>query len=397
MRVVEFDSLFQFIRNGMNVKQDKSGKGIPITRIETIANGTVDASRVGFADLSEADCRNWIMEPGDILFSHINSVEHVGKCAVYRGSPKKLVHGMNLLCLRCDETQLIPDFAKYLISGKDFRSRLSNFINKAVNQASVSIGNLKTIRVSVPCIPEQRRIAAILDQADALRAKRREALAQLDSLTQSIFIEMFGDLASNSKGWTINPLNNFIFAVTNGLTRRRSENNEGADIVLRLRDIRSGWIDFSDVNRITMEPIETKRYSVSPGDLLFIRVNGNPDYVGRCAIFEGYSEPVFFNDHIMRVKVDSTRIHSTFLAFLLNSKHGKNEIAKYRKTSAGQHTINQDGLGKIQVPTPPVTLQAEFVRHLESIGRQKNAFNESHLELDALFSSLQHRAFRGEL
>ena len=190
---MEFGYLFEFIRNGMSVKQDKSGDGLPISRIETIADATVNPAKVGFAGLKLEDCKSWLLQPGDILFSHINSVEHVGKCAVYRGFPDQLVHGMNLLCLRCDPTITIPEFAKYLIRSPAFRSNLSNFINKAVNQASVSIGNLKTIPVHVPAISEQHRIAAILDQADALRAKRREALVQMERLAQSIFIEMFGD------------------------------------------------------------------------------------------------------------------------------------------------------------------------------------------------------------
>ena len=176
----------------MSVKQDKSGDGLPITRIETIADATIDSNRVGYAGVNEVNGRRWLLEPGDILFSHINSVEHVGKCAIYRGIPEKLVHGMNLLCMRCDQSQLLPEFATHLIRSPGFRARLQNFINKAVNQASVSIGNLKPIPVGIPPLAEQRRIAAILDQANALRAKRREALAQLDSLTQSIFIEMFG-------------------------------------------------------------------------------------------------------------------------------------------------------------------------------------------------------------
>ena len=96
MNEVEFGSLFEFIRNGMNIKQDKSGDGIPITRIETIADGTVDPARVGYANLCEEDCLDWFLKPGDILFSHINSVEHIGKCALYEGFPSPLVHGMNL-------------------------------------------------------------------------------------------------------------------------------------------------------------------------------------------------------------------------------------------------------------------------------------------------------------
>ena len=344
--------------------------------------------------------RSFITEEA-IQKSATNKVTAGSVLLVTRTAVGKVAIAGTDLCFSQDITALIPDRTKldvgYLV--QYLRTKQTHFERRARGATIKGITRdvVADLPIPFPPLPEQRRIAAILDQADALRAKRRESLVQLDSLTQSIFIEMFGDSATNPKGWVVNPLSNFILTVTNGLTRRRSESDEGTDIVLRLRDIRSGWIDFSDVNRITLEPSETKRFSVSSGDLLFIRVNGNPDYVGRCAIFKGHSEPVFFNDHIMRVKVDPTKIHSVFLAFLLNSNHGKNEIAKHRKTSAGQHTINQDGLGKIQVPTPPVALQAEFVRRLENMGRQKNTFRESLAELDSLFASLQHRAFRGEL
>ena len=272
-----------------------------------------------------------------------------------------------------------------------------NQLNKAAAVPGLNREDAYRQQLFVPPLPEQRRIAAILDQADALRAKRREALAQLDSLTQSIFIEMFGDPGVNPKNWAVYPAEKFIVSVTNGMTRRRSESEMGNEIVLRLRDVRSGWIDFSDVNRITLLPNEVQKYRVVPDDLLFIRVNGNPDYVGRCAVFNGHSEPVFFNDHIMRVKVEQTKIHRVFLSHFLSGEYGKREIAKYRKTSAGQHTINQDGLGKIEVPVPPIELQTEFSHRLEKIGRQTTAFNASLAELDALFASLQHRAFRGDL
>lgn len=127
MKTVEFGEIFQFMRNGMSIKQDKSGDGLPISRIETIADSSIDPTRVGYAGLSLDACKDWLLHEGDILFSHINSVEHIGKCAVYRGVPEQLVHGMNLLCFRPDPTQVTPEFAKYLIRSPSFRDRLSNF------------------------------------------------------------------------------------------------------------------------------------------------------------------------------------------------------------------------------------------------------------------------------
>jgi type I restriction enzyme S subunit len=256
---------------------------------------------------------------------------------------------------------------------------------------------LKQAEVVLPPLEEQKRITDILDRAEALRAKRRAALDQLDELTQSIFIDMFGDPITNPKEWEIYSIGALLTDVTNGLTRRRKESDEGTDIVLRLRDIRDGWIDFSDINRISLSHQESSRYKVSVDDLLFIRVNGNPDYVGRCALFEGFSESVYFNDHIMRVKTDQSKVNGKFLAYMLNGTRGKREIALHRKTSAGQHTINQDGLSKIEIPLPPLKIQQKFAFRIASIEKLKSTHKTSLAELDELFASLQYRAFRGEL
>ena len=183
---------FEFIRNGMSVKQDSDAGGLPITRIETISDGTVNPRKVGFAGLGYPEATRWLLQPGDFLFSHINSFEHVGKCAVYRGEPAELIHGMNLLCFRVHKDKLDPEYAKHLLRSFTFRTQLERFINKAVNQASVSIGNLSAIPISLPPLDEQRRIAAILDKAEELRAKRRAAIALLDQVPQAIFLEMFG-------------------------------------------------------------------------------------------------------------------------------------------------------------------------------------------------------------
>ena len=297
----------------------------------------------------------------------------------------------------------------YLIPEKDkadsrylfhaLQQKLPEFISRSVGGAQPNINQqiIRETKISLPPLEEQRRIAEILDRAQSLISKRREAIAQLDILTQAIFIEMFGDPITNPKGWEICPIGSFLTDVTNGLTRRRKESDKGTDIVLRLRDIRAAWIDFSDVNRISLVSKELQRYQVEIGDLLFIRVNGNPDYVGRCAIFDGFTEPVYFNDHIMRVKTDQSKINGQFCVFVLNGERGKREIASHRKTSAGQHTINQEGLSKINIPLPPLRLQQEFAHRVEAVEKLKAAHRASLSELDALFASLQHRAFRGEL
>jgi type I restriction enzyme S subunit len=279
-----------------------------------------------------------------------------------------------------------------------YLNREELWFRRGGGQPFIGLGDARRLSVPVPPLAEQRRIAEVLDGVEALRVKRRTTLVQLEAFTQAIFRDLFGDASTNWEGLRLGRVQECVTEVTNGMTRRRKDSGLGRDVVLRLRDIRSGWIDFSSVNRITLTSEELGRYRVSRGDLLFVRVNGNPDYVGRCAVFDGsFAEPVYFNDHIMRIKIDQSKSNGVFLAFVLNSAHGKREISLHRKTSAGQHTINQEGLGKITLPLPPVSLQFEFARRVEAIEKLKAAYRASLAGMGNLFDVLQHRAFRGEL
>ncbi|MCJ7515476.1 MAG: restriction endonuclease subunit S [Dehalococcoidia bacterium] len=374
----------------MNVKQDKSGDGLPITRIETIADASVDGTRVGYAGLKENECRDWLMEPGDILFSHINSVEHIGKCAVYRGVPEKLVHGMNLLCLRTDPAKLLPEFAKYLIRGSEFRMRLAHFINKAVNQASVSIGNLKTISVSVPSLAKQQRIAEVLGQTEELRAKRRTALAQLDALTQAIFLDLFGDPATNPKGWPIIPLDSEIKSVRYGTGSPPDYVEEGLPFI-RATNIKDGTINSKDLKRISIQDAEhLRKCKVSFGNLIVVRSGVNTgdcamvpkDYDGACAAY----------DLIVELPLEN----AIFYNFLINSPYGKRYLSPLTRRAAQPH-LNADQLRTLTFIAPSVHIKKEFARRVGAMENLRTAHRASLAKLDALFSSLQHRAFQGEL
>jgi type I restriction enzyme S subunit len=384
VKTVQFGTLFLFIRNGMNVKQDKSGDGLPITRIQTISHATVDGTRVGFAGLEEANCRDWLLETGDILFSHINSVEHIGKCAVYRDAPEKLVHGMNLLCLRSDMSKLLPEFAKYLIRGAEFRTRLSNYINKAVNQASVSICNLKTIPVTLPPLAEQRRIAEVLDQAEALRAKRRAALAQLDALTQSLFLDLFGDPFENPRGWSIFPFSE-VCETTQGVQiprdKQTEEPSEGYERYLYINDFYS-----DDSPKYIEARFPQKRVT---NDDLVMANTGSP---GR--VFKGRSG--ILSNNLFKITFDTKKITTVFFYHFLASDLFQRHLQGQMKQGIQSH-LGHKTFGVQRLPLPPITLQREFARRVTVVEALKTVQRASLAELDALFAALQYRALRGEL
>ena len=389
MSAVELGSLFEFIRNGMNIKQDKSGEGLPITRIETIWNGYVDDSRVGFANLKLDDCREWLLYPGDILFSHINSVEHIGKCAIYRGSPKYLVHGMNLLCLRCNQKKLIPAYARWLIRSSEFRSKLSNFINKAVNQASVSIGNLKQIMVRVPHVEEQRRIAAILDKAEALRAKRRQTLAKLDTLTQSLFLQMFGDPRMNSKRWPTKKLGE-VGVLERGISKHRPRNApellNGAYPLIQTGDIANSNGRVTGYSSSYSEKgLEQSR--LWPVGTLCITIAANIAKTATLGIKACFPDSIVgFVPHDFM----TTEFVQVWFAFF-------QKALENNAPESAQKNINLAILRDIEIIVPPHAKQREFTAVIGKFYEMQEQLFVSVQHMEHLALSLQHQAFRGDL
>ena len=169
-------SLFLFIRNGINIRQDKSKIGYPITRIETISSEFIDRSRMGYAAITEENYSDYYLQKDDILMSHINSPIHVGKCALCDiKAGEKIIHGMNLLCLR-PYPDIEAKFILMVFRSAYFKNEIRPFIKNAVNQASINIRNLSSVHLYLPPVSEQHRIVA----------KIEELFTQLDKIEVSL-------------------------------------------------------------------------------------------------------------------------------------------------------------------------------------------------------------------
>ena len=267
----------------------------------------------------------------------------------------------------------------------------SNGTNRAVMGSTLNKATLSEIEITVPSIREQIEIAKCLDKIDALISLRKQQLSKLNELIKSRFIEMFGDPVINPQGWEIAPLSRLIVTANNGMARRGKD--EDGSIVLRLVELQNGFIDYSEPNRIKLTEAEKKRYRLIENDFLFARVNGNPDYVGRCAVFNEIGEPVYHNDHIIRVHFDESRINGCFTSVLLNSEYGKRQLKEQIKTSAGQYTISQDGIGAIITIIPPLSLQTEFATFVEQTDKSKFEIQQSLEKLETLKKALMQKYF----
>ena len=247
--------------------------------------------------------------------------------------------------------------------------------------------------IPIPPLPEQQRIAAVLDAADALRQKRRQALALLDQLSQSIFIEMFGDPVTNEKQWPITTIEKLLESASYGTSAKAGA--EGAWPVLRMNNLTyDGKIDLGDLKYMDLSDDEVDRYTVRSGDILFNRTN-SAELVGKTAVFRG-AEPMAYAGYLVRLRAGSEAVPD-YISSFLNSRYGKAVLRGMCKSIIGMANINATEVQKIRIPKPPTELQSQFAIRLAEIRKVRTRFQESDAELASLFSSLQNRAFRGEL
>ena len=251
---------------------------------------------------------------------------------------------------------------KYLDLGKS---------NTGATIPHIYFKDYKKRKVKVREYSVQKHIGQILELIDSHLRTYKKVLEQYDLLIKSRFVELFGDIELNEKKWQKIKFDELIRSANNGLARRG--NNKDGNIVLRLIELQENSINYSSPNRIFLTDDEKKRYRLLDGDLLFARVNGNPNNVGRCAPFYECEEQVYHNDHIIRTSCDKSQLDSVFAAYLFNSEYGKNRISKKIKTSAGQYTINQEGLKSIEIILPPIVIQYSFAKFVKQINKLKFA------------------------
>jgi type I restriction enzyme S subunit len=262
---------------------------------------------------------------------------------------------------------------------------------KGATFLQVNRSDIGELLIAVPPLDEQRRIAAILDKADELRTKRRQALAHLDVLTQSIFHSMFGDPISNPMGWPIVRVGDALESAKYGSSEKAAL--VGTTPVLRMNNLTyGGQLDLSQMKYLSGEVDE--KFLVRSGDVLFNRTN-SAELVGKTAVYSG-PEPMAYAGYLVRLRTSaSCRPH--FLGTFMNLPSTKKTLRNMCKSIVGMANINAQEVQTIKMPMPPVEKQNDFEACLMVISQLKDHHHAQLQELDTLFASLQHRAFIGQL
>ena len=337
---------------------------------------------------------------GDILISRANTRDLVGAPVMVKGDHPQLLLSDKLLKLIPDETVVE---ARYLVRALRSPSASMHFYKCAGGSSgsmtNITQSDIRTAPIYLPPLPEQRRIAAILDQAETLRTQRRTALALLDSLTQSLFLEMFRvgkahDWPIASIGEIVDEENGSIRTGPFGSQLLHSEFVDEGVAVLGIDNAVNNEFRWAERRYITHKKYEQlKRYTVRPGDVL-ITIMGT---CGRCAVVPDDVPLAINTKHLCCISVDRRKVAPDYLhAYFLRHPTARKYLEQTAK-GAIMSGLNMGIIKAMPIALPPLPLQQTFATRIASIEALKATHRAALAQLDALFASLQQRAFAGQL
>jgi type I restriction enzyme S subunit len=436
---------FSDIKNGTTVQQNNEKKGIPISRIETIQKAKFDLNRIQHIENPTSELiKNYQYQIGDIAFSHINSLEHVGKTALYEGNPEVFLHGMNLLRLRIGRPDISPKFAYYFMQTNFFRDEVRSRVGKAVNQVSINKKNLATVPFLIAPFSEQQRIVARveallthinatrnqLSRVPSIMKKFRQAVLaaacsgrltdgwRAENLDVEPAIELLQKIKPEVRGKKINAkkaTNDFFdfdqfelpnlwtWTTTSDICTEISDGDHypppkipsGVPFIV-ISNVSSGSIDFTKTMFASQKYYDELAINRKPqfGDILYT-VTGS---YGIPVIVDTHKE-FCFQRHIALLRPHPI-IPSEFLWILMKSEMIYQQ-SKSIATGIAQLTVPLAGLRVLKIPLPPLAEQHEIVRRVGLLFERADAFDRevaaAGRRCERLTQAVLGKAFAGKL
>jgi len=298
---------------------------------------------------------------------------------------------------------------KSLIPGESVDGLYLYYCMKHSSQRLQALGNGATFKevskkiveefeIPLPPLSEQKRIASILDKADAIRRKRQQAIQLADDFLRAVFLDMFGDPGANPKGFNEAVLGELTTGKTNnGLFRKNDEYGGSVPVAWVGELFRGNKISFSEgANRIDPTVKEIDAYGLKYGDLLFCRSSLKLEGIGFNNVYLDDDDNALFECHLIRMSPCLEKVNPVFLNYQLRMPSIRARIFQQAKTST-MTTIDQAGLSRIKVFVPPLDLQEEFERRLVKVESFYSHLYKNKSLDELAFSSISQKAFSGQL
>ncbi len=265
-------------------------------------------------------------------------------------------------------------------------------------QINLGKNDLLSVEIPLPPLDEQKRIAAILDKADAIHRKRQQAIDLADDFLRSVFLDMFGDPAINPNAYDETTLGQLkVEKMNNGIFKKNGEYGGNTPVAWVSELFRGRKVSFRpDCNCLSPTDKEIEKYGLRFGDLLFCRSSLKLEGIGFNNVYLGRDNEALFECHLIRLRPDLQKIDPVFLNYQLRMPNIRKRVFQQSKTVT-MTTIDQEGLSNVKVVVPPLDEQKKFMELVKSteliVNKAKNtvSFNNDS------FNSLSQKAFAGDL
>jgi type I restriction enzyme S subunit len=375
------------VRGSSEIKDDHP---YAYVRMDAITgDGSLSLDPIKRINATAEEVRDFSLVENDFLFNTRNSRNLVGKTALFR-SPGTYLFNNNIMRLRFTEA-VDPRFISYLFYTPGIQKQLDTIKAGTTSVFAIYYKNLREVMIPLPPLSEQKRIADILDKADAIRRKRREAVTNADQLVASIFLDSFGDPVSNSRAWPLVPLVSFG-TVTTGNTPPREDSDNYGNVL--------EWAKSDNINtpyhyltRAT-EGLSEKGLSVARtatrGSTLITCIAGSRECVGNAAIT---NRLVAFNQQINAITPKKSVDPYFLYALILLSK----PLIQQASTDSMKGMVSKGKLERVELISVPPSDQLKYGSTFQHIMLTLDRHNRGLKASNDLFNSLVQRAFRGEL
>lgn len=251
-----------------------------------------------------------------------------------------------------------------------------------------------SLELVLPSLTEQRRIVDLLSRADSIVRLRRDAQNKAAELIPAIFVAMFGDPATNPKGWPVVPLGESLRSVDYGSSTKASDDGNGIPLIRMGNVGYDGSLDLSNLKYAQLENAEVEKYRLSQGDILFNRTNSK-ELVGKTGLWGGGLDAVVAS-YFIRLRVKQDLLSPVYLWAFMNARHMKRVLFDTARGAIGQANINSKELRSFRIGLPPLPLQDAFKRYVDFaesiIAQQDDALDKA----KATFEALLARSFTTE-
>ncbi len=356
--MVKLETLFTEIKNGKNVQQfDEVGK-YRVTRIQTIADGTVNLEKTKWTndEVNDAD----FLQFGDILLSHINSFEHLAKSAIYKFG-EKVIHGVNLIKLRADKAKINPEYAIYILKSPMFIEKVKSYAQKAVNQASIKVADLKTIQIPLPPLEVQEEIVKELDGYQAV-------IDGAKKVTES-YLPSF-PIRDNWQQVKLGELYNISYGVTVAIPENMDDN--GIKIISTAETTIDGYLDYSKIRKVKCLD-KYQQHILKPNTLLFNWRNA-PKHVGKTVIFEETDEKYICASFLLPMEnIASERVINKWAWYEINRLRRLGYFMQNSRQAVNQTNFNGALLADTKIYLPSIEEQEEM---MNAMSQEEKAIEE---------------------